>query len=295
MLGFILGSDLSLTQPSGGGKLKSMNTIHTKLQKGFTLVELLIVIVIIGILAAISVVAYNGITDKANDSVVQQEVAQMYKHIKAEEVTRGTDFWDDGDYYYENSTYDEANGIYTLNTDARTQLGSWFGFVPSRSSLYDKDDASIVITSAWRRGADGSESNVLVIYARSKSGKVFVYDNGSLTRVIDGGYDDQKAYIEEEIAGLEENIRLIDACVSSPSACVDPDGNLFEWTAEDTIRWNSDDGRQAYVYELADLRDSLAGLKENPNILDIIHNSSQHSLAYYASDDTWRWVWGVSN
>lgn len=36
-------------------------------QKGFTIVELLIVIVIIGILAAISIVAYNGVIQKARD------------------------------------------------------------------------------------------------------------------------------------------------------------------------------------------------------------------------------------
>ena len=35
--------------------------------KGFTLVELLIVIVVIAILAAISIVAYNGVTSKARD------------------------------------------------------------------------------------------------------------------------------------------------------------------------------------------------------------------------------------
>lgn len=36
-------------------------------QKGFTIVELLIVIVVIGILAAISIVAYNNVTQKARD------------------------------------------------------------------------------------------------------------------------------------------------------------------------------------------------------------------------------------
>ena len=37
-------------------------------QKGFTIVELLIVIVVIGILAAITIVAYNGIQTRANNS-----------------------------------------------------------------------------------------------------------------------------------------------------------------------------------------------------------------------------------
>lgn len=37
-------------------------------QKGFTIVELLIVIVVIAILAAISIVAYTGITARANNS-----------------------------------------------------------------------------------------------------------------------------------------------------------------------------------------------------------------------------------
>ena len=37
-------------------------------QRGFTIVELLIVIVVIGVLAAITIVAYNGIQSRARDS-----------------------------------------------------------------------------------------------------------------------------------------------------------------------------------------------------------------------------------
>lgn len=46
-------------------------------QSGFTIVELLIVIVIIGILAAITVVAYNGIQGRAHDVAVQSDVRKI--------------------------------------------------------------------------------------------------------------------------------------------------------------------------------------------------------------------------
>lgn len=57
---------------------------------GFTIVELLIVIVVIGILAAITVVAYNGIQKRANNTARVSELQawakqfEMYKAIHGE-------------------------------------------------------------------------------------------------------------------------------------------------------------------------------------------------------------------
>lgn len=50
---------------------------------GFTIVELLIVIVVIGVLAAISVVAYTGITQKANNAAIISAANQTLKAIQA--------------------------------------------------------------------------------------------------------------------------------------------------------------------------------------------------------------------
>lgn len=50
--------------------------------KGFTIVELLIVIVIIGILAAISIVAYNGMIGKSNDVTIQSDLRNTQTKIQ---------------------------------------------------------------------------------------------------------------------------------------------------------------------------------------------------------------------
>lgn len=53
--------------------------IKSRYKQGFTIVELLVVIVVIGILAVITVVSYNGITQKANQAAFQSDVVAMQK------------------------------------------------------------------------------------------------------------------------------------------------------------------------------------------------------------------------
>lgn len=57
---------------------------------GFTIVELLIVIVIIGILAAITIVAYNGIQNRARTAAVTSSLAGAAKQLELSKVETGT-------------------------------------------------------------------------------------------------------------------------------------------------------------------------------------------------------------
>jgi prepilin-type N-terminal cleavage/methylation domain-containing protein len=59
--------------------------LKIKQQDGFTIVELLIVIVVIGILAAITIVAYNGIQERAK---VQKANSDLNALVKAINVGR---------------------------------------------------------------------------------------------------------------------------------------------------------------------------------------------------------------
>jgi len=57
--------------------------------RGFTIVELLIVIVVIAILAAISIIAFNGIQDRARNTTAQETAAQLRQKIESFNAIKG--------------------------------------------------------------------------------------------------------------------------------------------------------------------------------------------------------------
>ena len=57
--------------------------LFKKAKKGFTLVELVVVIAVIAILSAVSVGAYFGITDTANRSAAEQGAKQLHTAVMA--------------------------------------------------------------------------------------------------------------------------------------------------------------------------------------------------------------------
>lgn len=81
-------------------------------QVGFTIVELLIVIVVIGILAAITIVAYNGIQKRASDTRRQSDIGIIAKALEL--------------YYIDNGRYPAGNGSTTINVSwSTTADASW--------------------------------------------------------------------------------------------------------------------------------------------------------------------------
>ena len=66
-----------------------MPSLKKQLSRGFTIVELLIVIVVIGILAALVIVTYNGIQQKARDTERKTDINAVASHSEAYNAENG--------------------------------------------------------------------------------------------------------------------------------------------------------------------------------------------------------------
>lgn len=58
-------------------------------QHGFTIVELLIVIVVIGVLAAIVIVSFNGVQNRANDTAIRSDLRNFGQIIEQHTIVQG--------------------------------------------------------------------------------------------------------------------------------------------------------------------------------------------------------------
>lgn len=139
------------------------NIKKMKDEQGFTIVELLIVIVIIGILAAIVIVAYAGITQRANTSKAQANAVAVQKVAE---------------------TINADNGSYPATIAAFT-TGSVTTKLPTGVTVVSSTPSPTTLAgTATRAAADipttgSSIYNTIAVYMVSGGGGVIYYRDGA--------------------------------------------------------------------------------------------------------------------
>lgn len=116
-------------------------------QTGFTIVELLIVIVVIGILAAITIVAYNGIQERARLASAQAYAAQIKKSPDMLDATANWSFNE-----CSGSTVNDKTEF--NNTGTIVGTATWSSDTPSGSGCSINLDGATRITTSALIGSD---------------------------------------------------------------------------------------------------------------------------------------------
>lgn len=135
-------------------------------QKGFTIVELLIVIVVIAILAAISIVAYNGVTQRARDNERQSDARNIVNAVSAYNSEESKWLTTPQEVKSELAGYDTTK----VPSEALDKVG---GQVPDAQNKdryqFETCSTNNITTGAkisyWQDGVKSGESNVKVVTA----------------------------------------------------------------------------------------------------------------------------------
>lgn len=131
----------------------TVSSIGAAVRKGFTIVELIIVITVIAILATIAIVSYNGAQNNANDSAVKSDLDGVSGLLESHAVNVS------------------STQVYPSNT---TELGA-LGITASKKS-YD-----ITVANNFVYCVNTTNYQSYALLGLSKSGKVFLMTQDGFT------------------------------------------------------------------------------------------------------------------
>jgi len=134
-----------------------------KTTSGFTIVELLIVIVVIGILAAITIVAYNGIQQRSNNAAVIDAASKSLRMLQAYVAASGTPPATSVACITMASGCSTTGSAYSANTTFNSNMAT-IGTMPQRIPMKGPDHYGIIYYYNASRVVSGSPTPIAVLY-----------------------------------------------------------------------------------------------------------------------------------
>lgn len=153
----------------------------TSLRSGFTIVELLVVIVVIGILAAITIVSYNGITSRAIETTIKTD-------LQTASTLLALDYAQNGSYPDDAASVNGGTGLKASGDNTLTYHKEYADFCvtganPRLSQPFYLTGSNTQI----RAGSCGDAGNVWIARSTpSGAWRSIAYGNGTFMAVADG-------------------------------------------------------------------------------------------------------------
>jgi len=131
------------------------NYMHKRLMRGFTMVELIIIISVISALASIVVVSYSTGKTRSNDVAVKQDLVKIADALNV--------------YYSDNGSYPTNQAAFLTVTSAKVSIGN-----------YASNGASAVLYCVDNAASNLGDS--MAVIAKSASGNIFyIKDENQVT------------------------------------------------------------------------------------------------------------------
>ena len=180
-------------------------------KNGFTIVELLIVIVIVAILAAISIISYNGVQNRAAETILQSDLKHAVTELEVDRAMSGSYATPDLP-----STVKASNG--TTFTYASDGIAYCLAATSSRSgaAVYHISSGGAMSQGTCSGQGDGDESGIVgTILGQWDSGALPTTIGGGVSSVSNGGWDGRPAIQFVQPSGNVSQVRFSFSAVTT--------------------------------------------------------------------------------
>lgn len=214
-------------------------------RRGFTIVELLIVIVVIAILAALTVVAFNGITNQAKNSARAADLKQWKKKSEAHKVENSIECPPNYAFVYGNSTLG-TNDFCVMKYEAKNVGGvptsqasgtPWVSITQPNAIIASQAAGGHLLTEAEWMTIAADVLSVKYNWSETEVGSGYVYqghvNNGPDAALAASDDDSDALYGITDGTGDTPGTNSSRVLwLTSGDAIWDFSGNVWEWTSQ---------------------------------------------------------------